>query len=392
MDISPARNRRTPLLRDEATIAGRLIILFAAIGILVWLMMQVQIVTVAAFFGMAIAAMLWPLVKWMNNAIPKILAVIISVLILLALIALSLWFVGNQFFATLPDVIVTAQQGIDAAVEWLSDRSGNEFFKQVQDQLNKSMGQIVAGAGNIAQAGVSAISSFVTIVILAVMVMIFTLASGDTIGEGIVKAVPKQWKGKIQASGEALVKTARNWLFASIVTGLVDGIFIALGLSILKVPLAIPIGMLTFFAGFIPNIGAILAGAVAVAVALASGGITTAIWALVVVIVVQQVEGSVLQPLLMSRAMDFPPLITLLLTTAGGLAFGLTGLILTVPLVGFAYAVIRAWNSYGKPSDDGDAKETTDEDHDDGSEDDDGHLVKNAADIAAEPRHEPPVR
>lgn len=389
MDISPARNRRTTLLRDEATIAGRLIILVAAVGILVWLLMQVQIVTVAAFFGMAIAAMLWPVVKWMNNAIPKILAVLISVVLLLAVIALSLWFVGDQFFATLPDVVVMAQQGIDAAAQWLSDRSGNEFFKQAQEQINKSMGQIVAEAGNIAQAGVSAVSSFVTIVILAIMVMIFTLASGDTIGQGIVKAVPTRWKGKTQASGEALVKTARNWLFASIVTGLVDGIFIALGLSILKVPLAVPIGMLTFFAGFIPNIGAILAGAVAVAVALASGGLTTAIWALVVVIVVQQVEGSVLQPLLMSRAMDFPPLITLLLTTAGGLAFGLTGLILTVPLVGFAYAVIRAWNSYGKPTADSDDSGESDLESGDDSDPD---TIRKAVDDSAEPRRQPPVR
>jgi predicted PurR-regulated permease PerM len=132
--------------------------------------------------------------------------------------------------------------------------------------------------------------------------------------------------------------TTGAWFYASTLTGLIDGIFIGAGLLVLDVPLAVPIGALTFVLGYVPLVGATLAGVGAVGVAFVAGRWTTAIWALVTVLAVQQIERNVLSPLLLSRAVDFPPLVTLLLTTTAGLAFGIVGLFLVVPVVGATVA------------------------------------------------------
>ena len=99
----------------------------------------------------------------------------------------------------------------------------------------------------------------------------------------------------------------------------------------------------TFVLGYIPMVGATLAGAVAVVVALATGGLGTAIGALVVVILVQQLEGNVLSPLLLSRAIGFPPVVTLLLTTSAAVVLGVLGMFLVVPVVGAAVAAVRRY-------------------------------------------------
>jgi predicted PurR-regulated permease PerM len=115
---------------------------------------------------------------------------------------------------------------------------------------------------------------------------------------------------------------------------------IGVGLWILDVPLAAPIGALTFLLAYIPLVGATIAGAVAILVALFAGGWTTALWTLIIVLVVQQVEGNVLSPLLLSKALSFHPLITLLLTTGAASMFGVVGLFLAVPVAGAIVAFV----------------------------------------------------
>ena len=121
----------------------------------------------------------------------------------------------------------------------------------------------------------------------------------------------------------------------------------------LDVPLALPIGALTFLLGYVPLVGATMAGAVAVAVAGVTSGWTTALWALLIVIVVQQIEGNLLAPLLLSRAISFHPLVVLLLTTGAASAFGLMGLFLAVPVTGVLAAVVQGWRRAVSPSTEG---------------------------------------
>ena len=124
---------------------------------------------------------------------------------------------------------------------------------------------------------------------------------------------------------------------------LVDAVFIGLGLLILGVPLAPVLAVFTFFGGFIPIIGAFTAGALAVIVALVSGGLTKALLVLGLVILVQQIEGNVLQPILQSRSMGLHAAIVLLGVAVGGTLFGIIGAFLAVPVCAVAAVWLRYW-------------------------------------------------
>jgi predicted PurR-regulated permease PerM len=139
------------------------------------------------------------------------------------------------------------------------------------------------------------------------------------------------------------MQAAGSWFYAATLTGLVDGILIGVGLWLLGVPLYVPIGALTFVLAYVPLVGATIAGVVAVLVSLFAGGLTTALWTLLLVLAVQQIEGNVLSPLLLSRALNFHPLVMLILTTAAAAAFGLVGLFLAIPVTGAISAAVIAY-------------------------------------------------
>ena len=152
-----------------------------------------------------------------------------------------------------------------------------------------------------------------------------------TRGEGhIVELLQRSWT------------TLGGFIRAQAVVSLIDAFFIGLGLVILKVPLALPLAIMTFMGGFIPIVGAIVAGAVAVLIALVSNGLTTALIVLAIILAVQQLEGNVLSPMLQSKAMNLHPVIVLLSVTVGSDLYGIIGAFLAVPVI----ATIAVWLRY----------------------------------------------
>ena len=137
--------------------------------------------------------------------------------------------------------------------------------------------------------------------------------------------------------------TLAGFIRTQAIVSLVDAIFIGLGLLILGVPLAPVLAVITFFGGFIPIIGAFTAGALAVIIALVSGGLTKALLVLGLVILVQQIEGNVLQPILQSRSMGLHAAIVLLAVAVGGTLFGIVGAFLAVPVAAVAAVWLRYW-------------------------------------------------
>ena len=123
--------------------------------------------------------------------------------------------------------------------------------------------------------------------------------------------------------------------------GLVDAILIGLALLIIGVPLVIPIMVITFFAAFVPLIGAFLAGLVAVLVALVSGGLLDAALVLGSIILVQQIEGHVLYPVLMGRTVKLHPAVIVVALAAGGVLGGIVGVFLAVPTAGIISVVLE---------------------------------------------------
>lgn len=343
----PISGRRGPSwLKDEATIAGRLIVIgVAGLGVL-WFISQVEVVVIAAFLGFAVTALLWPVARELRRFLPRVVASLLSVTSFLAAFLFLVWFISSEVvnsWAVLQGSVIGAIEDLDVWVRGLGISIPDELVENSLDQLQSRIGTLASGIGEAALTGLNVIGLMISGALVALFITIFALTSGDTLANDFVQAVPRGRRTSVACAIRSAFSAARWWLLASTVTGLVDGLFIGLGMHFLGLPLAIPIGVLTFVLGFIPMVGATLAGAIAVLIGIFFGGPLMGFWVLLLVLAVQQIEGNVLSPLLMSKAMQFHPIVTLLLTTAGGFTFGITGLFLAVPLAGVAAAAVRGW-------------------------------------------------
>ena len=153
--------------------------------------------------------------------------------------------------------------------------------------------------------------------------------AGDGAGGHIAEVLRRVWK------------TLGDFIRTQAIVSLVDAVLIGIGLLVLGVPLALPLAVLTFIAGFIPIVGAVVAGALGVLVALVSNGFTTALIVLAIIIAVQQLEGNVLQPMLQSRSLGLHAVVVLLAVTAGSTLYGIAGAFLSVPVAAAGAVVLR---------------------------------------------------
>lgn len=334
-------------LHREATIALRLLIIGAAVASAIWAILQVQVIVTAVVVGFAIVSLLWPVARWLRaHNVPAIFAALICVLLFLAFFIGLVIFVIAQVVDSWPKLTNAITGSIQSITEWLESGPFGLDTANVQDLLNEVesvLESMLSNIGSAAATGLTVVGNLTTMILIAIFFAIFALTSGDRLWKQFVGVLDADHRAPATSAFIASMRTTGNWFYASTITGLVDGLLIGVGLAILDVPLAVPIGALTFLMAYIPLIGATIAGVVAVAVALFSGGITDALWALVIVLVVQQIEGNVLSPLLLSRAVNFHPLVVLVLTTSSAAAFGLAGLFLAVPVTGAIAAAVLGW-------------------------------------------------
>jgi len=203
------------------------------------------------------------------------------------------------------------------------------------DNLGQFSGSLASQVGSIAVA----VGEVLTAIVLAVVLLFFFVKDGEQIVGWFISRAPERVRDDMRASG------ARGWgALAGYVRGtaaiaLINAVGIGIGLLVVGVPLVLPLTLLVFLGGFVPVIGAFVSGLLAVLVALATGGLSAAIIVLVVVVVVQQIEGNVLQPMIMRRAVALHPVVILTVLTAGAVIVGVAGAFLAVPLAATLAAV-----------------------------------------------------
>jgi putative heme transporter len=344
----PARRAEVPDWLDrQAAIAGRLLVLLLTIAAVIWLALQVKFISMAVVLGFAEVSLLWPVVRWLRaRRVPQAIAAILCVLTFLALFVGLLVFVVSEVVDSSPELADAVTGAFSDILGWI--RSGpfgldTAAVEDVLDELQASVGDYVGNVGSGVATGLSVVGNVLTVLLIATFFAIFALSSGDRLWAQFASTLPVDRRSPATAAFRAAMRAAGNWFYASTLTGLVDGLLIGIGLTILRVPLAVPIAALTFVLAYIPLVGATIAGAVAVLVALFTGGWVTAVWTLLIVLAVQQLEGNVLSPILLSRALSFHPLIMLLLTTTAAAAFGLVGLFLAIPVTGSITAAVIAY-------------------------------------------------
>ncbi len=328
------------LLVGAAAWSWRLLLVGAAGTMIVFVLIQLYVVVVPVILALFLAAALEPLVaRLRRHGWPPALAAVVVFFGTLAVLGLLFTWIGTQVAEELSDVGDRVDQGLDEVREWLQGDPFNlspERLTQLEEDLKGSLG----GGGGGGFAGVAKGARTVTEVFGGLVLMLFTLffvlKDGFRMADWFKERIaPAQREDAVEIAGRSR-KIMRLYLIATGLTGLIDGVLIAIALLVLGVPLVLPLAVLTFLGGFFPLVGATLAGLVAALVALVDGGFTTALLVVGATILIQQIEGNLLQPLILERAVRLHPLVTVVAVGAGLLVGGLLGAFLSVPLVAIA--------------------------------------------------------
>ncbi len=325
-----------PLLAGAAAWSWRLLVVGAATTMIVFLLIQLYVVVVPVILALFLAAVLEPLVaRLRRHGWPPALATAAVFLGAIAVLVLLMGWIGTEVADELDDVGDRVSAGVEDVREWLQDEPLNlspERLDQLEDDLRNSVGSGGAGIARRARDATEVFGGFVLLLFTLFFVMKDGFRMADWFKERIA---PDRRQDAVAITGRAR-RIMRLYLVATALTGLIDGVLIAVALLILGVPLVLPLAVLTFIGGFFPLIGATLAGLVAALVALVDGGFVTALFVVGATILVQQIEGNLLQPLILERAVRLHPLVTVVAVGAGLLVGGLLGAFLAVPLVAIA--------------------------------------------------------
>lgn len=267
----------------------------------------------------------------------------------LAAIVLGFLLIGGIIGAMVPLVLADLPELVDSASGGIEEI---ETFLR-EDPLGLGIGGpselLAAGREQLGefgdlggQAAAAAATAFETIagLLLLFVVLFFYLKDGRRLTEGLISVTPDHTHTRLRRAADRSWNTLGRYFRGQMLVALVDAIFIGIGLLILGIPLALPLAVLIFFGALFPLIGAVLTGALAVLVALADGGLVTALIVLGIILVVQQVEGNVLGPLILGRAISLHPLVVLLAVTAGGVTLGILGAFLAVPVAAIIARVV----------------------------------------------------
>ncbi|HEX7304890.1 AI-2E family transporter [Lentzea sp.] len=319
----------------------------AALGfwMVFWLIGTLWVVVLPVLLGLLITTVLWPPARWMmSKGMNAALAATIVLLVGLGVLGGVIAAISTSIASGVPEIAQSAQKAITQLQDWASGPPFNLKGSDLDRLIAQGVDQVKSSIGSIANGlltGAGAVTSGLVTGVVALLLAFFFVKDGTRFTPWLRGVVGERAGGHLTTVLERIWATLGSFIRSQAAVSLIDAVFIGLGLLILGVPLAIPLAALTFLGGFIPIIGAFIAGALAVLVALVSNGLTTAIIMLVIVVVVQQVEGNVLQPILQSRGLRLHAAVVLLVVTAGTSLYGIAGAFFSVPVAAAVAVVLR---------------------------------------------------
>lgn len=345
-------------LRTTAGVAWRLLAIVAAIALIFYAMVQVQLVFVAVFLALVITSVLRPVTDFYSRVMPRSLATGLALLTAVAVIAgLVAYVVGSvagqwdslakQFSTGIDDILdfletgplpvtITADdvnQWIETGRTWITDHSGD-----IATQAAASAGSIVEVFAALA---------------LAIFCTVFFLARGRAMWSWFLNQLPARWRASTMSAGGAGWYTFSGYARGTVMIALTNGILCGAFLAILGVPLAAPLAVLVFIGTFIPIIGAPAAMVIAAVVALAADDVWKALVVVIGIAGIGQFEGHVLQPLIMGKQVSLHPVVVAVAVTTGTLLAGIIGAIVSVPLVAVVWSVFATLRHKDPPMDEG---------------------------------------
>ncbi|MGO1646855.1 MAG: AI-2E family transporter, partial [Agrococcus casei] len=313
------------------------------------------VVIIPVLLALIFASAFEPIMRWMRNkGVPSVLATIAALLAIVVVLGGIGWLITWQVRAQWDDLYAQASDGISKVVEWvqaLPFLESDELQTQIAELQETVIGFLTSSQfGSGAIAGVGAAANFVTGLVLMIVVLFFFLKDGPQIWEFLMRPFTGEGYARAQRVGSKTVETLGGYVRGTATVAAVDAIGILIGLLIFQVPLAIPLAVLVFLLAFIPLVGATVAGILAALVALVANGWLVALAIVGIVVLVNQLEGNFLQPVVMGRSLKLHALVILIALTVGTVLGGIVGAVLSVPVAAVAWGVIQVWDGENLPA------------------------------------------
>ncbi|MFF4748829.1 AI-2E family transporter [Streptomyces sp. NPDC002514] len=339
-------------VRVAAEAGWRLLVLAGTVWVLMRVISSIELVVFAFVIALLVTALLQPTVARLKRyGVPRGPATALTGILGFVVMGLIGWFVTWQVMENIDNLSDQVQSGIDDLRKWLLQSPFHVTDKQI-NQIAKSLREAVgANTDQITSAGLEGVQVVVetlTGILLVFFSTLFLLYDGERIWQWALKLVPAAARPGVAGAGPRAWRTLTAYVRGTVLVALIDAIFIGLGIFFLNVPMAVPLAVFIFLFSFIPLVGAVASGALAVVVALVTQGVFTAGMTLVVILAVQQIEGHILQPFILGRAVRVHPLAVVLSVTAGGMVAGIGGAVVAVPLVAVTNTVVGYLRAYSQ--------------------------------------------
>ncbi|MFF5973426.1 AI-2E family transporter [Streptomyces sp. NPDC012769] len=323
-------------LRTAARVSAESLLVLLMAGVTLWIVGRMWSIVWPLVVGLFLTTLTWPLTRFLRrHGWPPALAagvVTVSFLLVVAgIVALIAVPVASQSGELSKGVV----EGIQRLREWAAGPPLNIGDDEISGAFDTAMTRVQNSVGSMVTAvatGVGTVFNGVVTAFLALFLMFFFLKDGPRFLPWLARQLPGRLAVDVPIVAERSWDTLGAFVRSQAFVGLLDAVFIGLGLWILDVPLVLPLAVLTFVSAFVPIVGALFAGLVAVLIALVSNGVTDALIVLAIIVVVQQLEGNVFQPMIQSRGLGLHAAVVLLAVTLGGSLAGIVGSLLAVPL------------------------------------------------------------
>lgn len=339
-----------PALKIAAAYSWRILLVVAMVGVLVFLVITFRYILVPFLVAILVAALLVPFVNFlMRHRWPKWLAILVAMLTTIGVITGLIVLVVLQVRAGFPDLQDKSLAAYESFKDWLltspfqlSESDINGYLDELFAAIQRDSSALVGGILSVGSTAGHVLAG----VLLALFATLFILVDGRGIWSWFVRLFPRRSRPAVGGAGEAGWITLTTFVKVQIFVAFVDAVGIGAGAWILGLffggfPLVIPIAVAVFLGAFVPVVGALLTGALAVFVALVYLGPLPALIMLGIVLLVQQVEGHILQPLVMGTAVRVHPLAVVFAVAAGGFTAGIPGALFAVPTIAVLNVVVK---------------------------------------------------
>jgi predicted PurR-regulated permease PerM len=311
--------------------------------VVLWILGRTWPVVWPLVVALLLTTLTWPVARFLRRKgwHPALAASVVTVLFLLVAVG-TIVLIAVPVAAQSPELGQGVVDGIQQVREWaagpplnIGDEQVNKGFDAAIARLQDSVGSIVTATVT----GVGTVVNGVVTVVLALFLMFFFLKDGPRFLPWLARQLPGRFATDVPVVAARGWETLGAFVRSQAFVGLLDAVFIGIGLWIVGVPLVLPLAVLTFVSAFVPIVGALFAGFVAVLIALVSNGPTDALIVLAIIVVVQQLEGNVFQPMVQSRGLGLHAAVILLAVTLGGSLAGIVGSLLAVPVAALVAVV-----------------------------------------------------